>query len=61
MYPLVPIYHEETRSAHQSKIHISKLDAPEEDASLASKAVKLMHRFSPEAIQSKMDEVEKRP
>jgi len=45
--------------AHTGKVHISKADSAEEDPSLASKAVKLMHRFSPEDIQSKMDEVEK--
>ena len=42
------------------QIHISKAGAPEENPSLASKAIKLMHRFSPKDIQSKMDEVEKR-
>ncbi|CAK7268445.1 hypothetical protein SEPCBS119000_003062 [Sporothrix epigloea] len=40
-------------------IHISKATAGEEDPQKASKAVKLMHRFSPEDVQAKMDAVEK--
>jgi len=43
------------------QVHISRADSAEEDPSLASKAVKLMHRFTPEDIQAKMDEVEKTP
>ncbi|CAH0001103.1 unnamed protein product [Clonostachys byssicola] len=39
-------------------IHISKSSSPSEDVSTASKAVKLMHRFTPEQVQAKMDEVE---
>ncbi|CAK7197501.1 hypothetical protein SEUCBS139899_000148 [Sporothrix eucalyptigena] len=40
-------------------IHISKATASEEDPKKASRAVKLMHRFSPEDVQAKMDAVEK--
>ncbi|OLN88722.1 Glutaredoxin-like protein [Colletotrichum chlorophyti] len=39
-------------------IHISKADAPEEDPNLVGKAVKLMHRFDPDQIEAKMDQVE---
>ncbi|CAG9939234.1 unnamed protein product [Clonostachys rosea f. rosea IK726] len=41
-----------------SQIHISKSTSPSEDVTTASKAVKLMHRFTPEQVQAKMDEVE---
>ncbi|CAI6098179.1 unnamed protein product [Clonostachys chloroleuca] len=41
-----------------SQIHISKSSSPSEDVTTASKAVKLMHRFTPEQVQTKMDEVE---
>lgn len=41
------------------QIHISKASAPEEDPKRAPKAVKLMHRFSPEDVQAKMDLAEK--
>ncbi|VUC34478.1 unnamed protein product [Clonostachys rosea] len=41
-----------------SQIHISKSSAPSEDVTTASKAVKLMHRFTPEQVQAKMDEVD---
>ncbi|KAK3354815.1 hypothetical protein B0H65DRAFT_544106 [Neurospora tetraspora] len=40
-------------------IHISKAQAPEEDPKLSSKAVKLMHRFTVEQVEAKMDQVEK--
>lgn len=40
-------------------IHISKASAAKEDPKRASKAVKLMHRFSPDEVQEKMDLVEK--
>ncbi|KAI3531738.1 glutaredoxin-like domain-containing protein [Colletotrichum paranaense] len=39
-------------------IHISKAEAPEEDVKLVGKAVKLMHRFDPDQIEAKMDQVE---
>ncbi|KAK2026210.1 glutaredoxin-like domain-containing protein [Colletotrichum somersetense] len=39
-------------------IHISKAEAPEEDPKLVGKAVKLMHRFDPDQIEAKMDQVE---
>ncbi|POR38673.1 Glutaredoxin-like protein [Tolypocladium paradoxum] len=39
-------------------IHISKAEAKEEDVSAAGKAFKLMHRFTPEQVEAKMDEVE---
>lgn len=41
------------------QIHLSKPSAPAEDPKLVSKAVKLMHRFTPEEVQEKMDQVEK--
>ncbi|KFH44494.1 Glutaredoxin-like protein [Hapsidospora chrysogenum ATCC 11550] len=64
-------YHEENVDAKGSKwrdlydfdvpvIHISKADSPSEDVTTASKAVKLMHRFTPEQVEAKMDEVEAR-
>ncbi|KAI0136344.1 hypothetical protein BJ170DRAFT_7379 [Xylariales sp. AK1849] len=40
-------------------IHISKTTAPEEQPQSASKAVKLMHRFTVHDVQTKMDAVEK--
>ncbi|CAK7270876.1 hypothetical protein SEPCBS57363_004326 [Sporothrix epigloea] len=40
-------------------IHISRTTAGEEDPQKASKAVKLMHRFSPDDVQAKMNAVEK--
>ncbi|KAK3945341.1 hypothetical protein QBC46DRAFT_336656 [Diplogelasinospora grovesii] len=40
-------------------IHISKAEQPAEDPKLSSKAVKLMHRFTPEEVKAKMDLVEK--
>ncbi|KLU84146.1 hypothetical protein MAPG_03191 [Magnaporthiopsis poae ATCC 64411] len=42
-------------------VHISKAEAPEEEPSLASAAVKLMHRFTPEDVKAKMDVVEAAP
>ncbi|EQL00601.1 hypothetical protein G6O67_002452 [Ophiocordyceps sinensis] len=39
-------------------IHISKAAAEEEDAGMAGEAVKLMHRFTPEQVEAKMDEVQ---
>ncbi|KAL2757562.1 hypothetical protein ACRALDRAFT_2097417 [Sodiomyces alcalophilus JCM 7366] len=39
-------------------IHLSKASAPKEDPQLVTKAIKLMHRFSPEEIQAKMDQAE---
>ncbi|KAF9879963.1 glutaredoxin-like domain-containing protein [Colletotrichum karsti] len=41
-------------------IHISKVGAPEEspDPRVVGKAVKLMHRFDPDQIEAKMDQVE---
>ncbi|KAL8414026.1 hypothetical protein RB594_005311 [Gaeumannomyces avenae] len=41
--------------------HISKTEALEEDPKLASAAVKLMHRFTPEDVKAKMDAVEATP
>ncbi|KAL2260764.1 hypothetical protein VTK26DRAFT_5139 [Humicola hyalothermophila] len=40
-------------------IHISKTQSPDEEPRLSSKAVKLMHRFTPEQVMAKMDDVEK--
>ncbi|KND90277.1 Glutaredoxin-like protein [Tolypocladium ophioglossoides CBS 100239] len=39
-------------------IHISKAEAKDEDVGMAGKAVKLMHRFTPEQVEAKMDQVE---
>ncbi|QSZ28941.1 hypothetical protein DSL72_003448 [Monilinia vaccinii-corymbosi] len=39
-------------------IHVSRGDAGEEQSELASKARKLMHRFTEEEVKAKMDEVE---
>ncbi|KAL2154215.1 hypothetical protein VTH82DRAFT_2891 [Thermothelomyces myriococcoides] len=39
-------------------IHISKASSPLENPKLASKAVKLMHRFTAEEVMAKMDFVE---
>ncbi|KAK2600242.1 hypothetical protein QQS21_005038 [Conoideocrella luteorostrata] len=40
-------------------IHISKASAAEEQVTSASKAVKLMHRFTTDQVEYKMDQVEK--
>jgi len=40
------------------QIHISRSKEGQELPELASKAKKLMHRFSAEEVKSKMDEVE---
>ncbi|GJN73000.1 glutaredoxin domain-containing protein [Purpureocillium lilacinum] len=39
-------------------IHISRAEAREEQVDAAGKAVKLMHRFTPEQVEAKMDQVE---
>ncbi|KAI2607063.1 uncharacterized protein GGS25DRAFT_317204 [Hypoxylon fragiforme] len=39
-------------------IHINKSSAPEEHPDSASKAVKLMHRFTTDQVKAKMDLVE---
>lgn len=40
------------------QIHVSKSSAPEEDPSVASRAAKLMHRFTEDEVESKMRHVE---
>lgn len=40
------------------KIHIANASSPEEDPQKIGKAVKLMHRFTPDQVQAKMDQVE---
>ncbi|KAI2628306.1 hypothetical protein GGS21DRAFT_527310 [Xylaria nigripes] len=40
-------------------IHISKSSAPEERPQTVSEAVRLMHRFTMDQVQAKMDEVER--
>ncbi|KJZ76601.1 hypothetical protein HIM_03937 [Hirsutella minnesotensis 3608] len=40
-------------------IHVSKATAKEEQVGSVGKAVKLMHRFTPEQVEAKMDEVER--
>ncbi|KAK1769873.1 hypothetical protein QBC33DRAFT_556296 [Phialemonium atrogriseum] len=39
-------------------IHISKASGPGEDPKKATQAVKLMHRFSPEEVEARMDIVD---
>ncbi|KAK0383157.1 hypothetical protein NLU13_9070 [Sarocladium strictum] len=39
-------------------IHIANASSPEEDPKKIGKAVKLMHRFTPDQVQDKMDQVE---
>ncbi|KAI3397845.1 hypothetical protein diail_10246 [Diaporthe ilicicola] len=39
-------------------IHVSKAGSPEEDPSLASQALKLMHRFTSEQVNAMMDKAE---
>ncbi|KAG5947027.1 hypothetical protein E4U60_003450 [Claviceps pazoutovae] len=39
-------------------IHVSKSSAEEEQVSSAGKAVKLMHRFTTDQVQAKMNQVE---
>ncbi|KAL7799143.1 hypothetical protein V8C37DRAFT_398966 [Trichoderma ceciliae] len=39
-------------------IHISRAEAGEEDISRTGKAVKLMHRFTTEQVEAKMNQVE---
>ena len=38
---------------------MAKSTAPDEDTELSGKAKKLMHRFTPEDVLKKMEEVEK--
>ncbi|TWU78428.1 hypothetical protein ED733_008831 [Metarhizium rileyi] len=40
-------------------IHVSKADTPEEQVKAAGEAAKLMHRFTIEQVEAKMDQVEK--
>ncbi|KAK5987296.1 Glutaredoxin-like protein [Cladobotryum mycophilum] len=40
-------------------IHISKAEAGEEEIGKVGKAIKLMHRFTSEQVEAKMDQVEK--
>jgi hypothetical protein len=42
-----------------AQIHISKAQLPEEDPQMSSKAIKLMHRFTPGDVKAKMDLAEK--
>ncbi|KAG9255076.1 uncharacterized protein F5Z01DRAFT_621301 [Emericellopsis atlantica] len=64
-------YAEENVDAQESKwrdlydfdvpvIHISRSEAPPEDVSTASKAIKLMHRFTPAEVEAKMDVAEQK-
>ncbi|KAK1253700.1 hypothetical protein MKX07_001777 [Trichoderma sp. CBMAI-0711] len=39
-------------------VHISKAEAGEEDINKVSKAIKLMHRFTEDQVEAKMDQVE---
>lgn len=48
-----------TSTTNVSQIHISKVNAPEEEPQLATQARKLMHRFTPEQVKAQMDEAEK--
>lgn len=47
-----------SRSLTPVQIHISKASSPEEDPKLVSKALKLMHRFTPEQVKAMMDKAE---
>lgn len=49
----------EPRLTRSCQIHISKATAPEEQPGQASSAVKLMHRFTVDEVNSKMDQVER--
>lgn len=40
------------------QIHVSKAGSVEEDPKLATKALKLMHRFTPEQVKAMMDKAE---
>lgn len=40
------------------QIHISKAEAGEEDVNKTGKAIKLMHRFTMEQVEAKMDQSE---
>ncbi|CEJ81722.1 Putative Glutaredoxin domain-containing protein [[Torrubiella] hemipterigena] len=40
-------------------IHFAKANSPEEDVAKAAKAIKLMHRFTPEQVEEKMDLIDK--
>ncbi|KFY97606.1 hypothetical protein V500_01984 [Pseudogymnoascus sp. VKM F-4518 (FW-2643)] len=42
-------------------IHVSNASSPEEDPELSGKAKKLMHRFSAEEVQKKMNDTEALP
>ena len=42
------------------QIHVSRAELGAEDPAKASKAVKLMHRFTPDQVMAKMDAVEKK-
>lgn len=42
----------------RGQIHVSKAGSPEEVPKLAPKALKLMHRFTPEQVKAMMDEAE---
>lgn len=41
-----------------SQIHVSNASSPEEDPELSGKAKKLMHRFSAEEVQKKMNDTD---
>lgn len=41
-----------------AQIHVSKSGSLEEDPKLASKALKLMHRFTPDQVKAMMDKAE---
>jgi hypothetical protein len=55
---VAPLHEARGQADPERQIHISKAAAAEEQVTLASKAVKLMHRFTPEQVQAKMDEAE---
>jgi len=50
------VYH--VISADDIQIHISKSKSPAEQPELSSKAKKLMHRFTEEEVEAKMDDAE---
>jgi glutaredoxin len=59
--PVVSISRVIKTKANSGEIHVANASSPEEDPELSGKAKKLMHRFSAEEVQKKMDNVEALP
>lgn len=56
--PVVSILTSIKAIANLSQIHVADASSPEENPELSGKAKKLMHRFSAEDVQKKMNEAE---